>query len=94
MDRAGLRTDPDKVTAMVNFPKPITTTEINKDKENCCSWYRRFIPHFSSLMSPTNDLLKGRKKGQKITWTDAADRAFCDIKQELVSANKVMEFRL
>lgn len=83
--RAGLRTDPDKVTAMVNFPKPKTTTEI-KRFVGMCSWYRRFIPHFSTLMSPINDLLKGRKKGQKITWTNAADKAFCDIKQELVSA--------
>lgn len=80
-----LRTDPDKVATMVNFPRPRTTTEI-KRFIGMCSWYRRFIRDFSTLVSPINDLLKGKKKGQPIIWSDQAEAAFIKIKELLVSA--------
>lgn len=85
VDRQGLRTDPDKVAAMLSYPQPKTATEI-KRFVGLCSWHRRFIPHFSTLMSPINDLLKGKKKGQVTTWNERADEAFNKIKQALVSA--------
>lgn len=80
-----LRTDPNKVSAMLNFPRPTTTTEI-KRFIGLCSWYRRFIKSFSALVSPINDLLKGRKKGQSIDWSPAAEESFIKIKELLVSA--------
>lgn len=85
VDELGLRTDPDKVAAMLNFPQPINTTEI-KRFVGMCSWYRRFVPHFSSLIAPINDLLKGKKKGEKVLWSEEAGVAFDKIKQALVSA--------
>lgn len=80
-----LRTDPDKISAMVNYPRPKTTTEIKRFM-GMCSWYRRFIKDFSKLVSPISDLLKGKKKGQNIQWTDEAESAFIKIKELLVSA--------
>lgn len=85
VDGNGLRTDPEKISTMLNYPRPRTVTEI-KRFVGMCSWYRRFISHFSSLVSPLNDLLKGRKKKQQITWTSEAEDAFVKIKQALVSA--------
>lgn len=85
VDRFGLKTDPVKVSAMVNFPQPKNTTEV-KRFTGLCSWYRRFIPQFSTLMAPINELIKNRKKGQKIFWNPKAQKAFEDIKQALVSA--------
>lgn len=85
VDKYGLRTDSEKISAMVNFPRPRTTTEV-KRFVGMCGWYRRFIPHFSTRMSAINDLLKGKKKGQRLEWSDDAERAFIDIKQALVSA--------
>lgn len=85
IDRKGLRTDPNKVSAMVNYPQPQKYTEV-KRFIGLCSWYRRFIKNFSGLMSPINDLLKGRKKNQPIVWTTAAETSFTQIKQALVSA--------
>lgn len=84
IDGNGLRTDPEKVSAMLNYPRPRTVTEI-KRFIGMCSWYRRFISHFSSLVSPLNDLLKGRKKNQTVEWTSKAEDAFINIKQALVS---------
>ncbi|XP_030767447.1 uncharacterized protein LOC115891183 [Sitophilus oryzae] len=80
-----LRTDPDKVSAMANYPQPRTTTKI-KRFVGLCSWYRHFIKDFSTLMSPINDLLKGRKKGQSIEWNTKAEHSFLHIKDLLLSA--------
>lgn len=85
VDGNGLRTNPDKVSAMVNYPRPTTTTEI-KRFVGMCSWYRRFIPHFSTLMAPLNDLLKGKRKQQSIGWSTEAESAFLSVKRALVSA--------
>lgn len=81
----GLHTDPDKVSAMLNYPRPRTSTEV-KRFTGMCSWYRRFINGFSTLVSPLNDLLKGKKKKQPIVWSPEAEEAFVKIKQALVSA--------
>lgn len=85
VDSQGLRTDGDKVASLVNFARPTTTTEI-KRFIGTASWYRRFIQHFSTLVSPINDLLKGKKKGQAIKWNSAAEDSFLKLKQALVSA--------
>lgn len=80
-----LRTDPEKVSSMLNYPRPTSTTEI-KRFVGLCSWYRRFIKDFSTLLSPLNDLLKGKKKNQKVVWTPEAEASFVKIKELLISA--------
>lgn len=85
VDSEGLRTDPDKVSCMINYPRPTNTTEV-KRFIGMTSWYRKFINHFSTLVSPINDLIKGKKKGQKIAWTTEAENSFVKLKQALVSA--------
>lgn len=81
----GLRTDPGKVSSIVNYPRPSTTTEV-KRFIGFCSWYRRFINNFSALVSPLNDLTKGKKKKQPISWTPEAEASFLKIKEALISA--------
>lgn len=73
------------MSVVVNYPRPTTFTEI-KRFIGLCSWYRRFIDNFSTLVSPLNDLLKGKKKKQKISWSPDAEKSFIDIKQALISA--------
>lgn len=85
VDSLGLRTDSEKVSAMINFPRPTNTTEV-KRFIGTASWYRRFINHFSTLVAPLNDLLKGRKKGQSIKWTLEAETSFLKLKEALISA--------
>lgn len=85
VDSQGLRTSSEKVKAMLNYPRPENTTQIRRFV-GMCSWYRRFIPHFSTLISPLNDLLKGRGKKQSVPWNDKAQVAFDEIKQRLISA--------
>jgi hypothetical protein len=85
IDFARIRTDPDKVAAMTSYRRPNTTTEI-KRFVGLCSWYRRFIADFSTLIAPINELLKGRQKRQKIHWLAAAETSFRKIKEALSSA--------
>lgn len=85
VDQLGLRTDPDKVSAILNYPTPKNTTEIRR-LIGLVSWYRRFIKNFASIAAPISNLLQGRKKGQPIVWTPEADEAFDEIKKSLTSA--------
>jgi hypothetical protein len=85
VNREGLRTDPDKITAMVNYPAPTTTTELKRFL-GLCSWYRRFIPHFSSIVAPLNALLKNKGRKLPITLDQTALKSFRTIKEALVSA--------
>lgn len=85
VDQHGLRTDPEKVSAIVNYPIPTNTTQI-KRLIGLIGYYRRFLKNFSAISSPITDLLHGRKKGQPIVWTPEADEAFKQIKECLTNA--------
>jgi hypothetical protein len=85
VDRKGLRTNDDKIKALVEYPTPRTTTEIKRFL-GMAGWYRRFIPDFSTLVSPILELNKGRAKRQPIKWTLGAENSFLKLKQLLVSA--------
>ncbi|KAK9887659.1 hypothetical protein WA026_023780 [Henosepilachna vigintioctopunctata] len=84
VDQDGLRTDPDKVESILNYPTPTNTTQIRR-LIGLVGYYRRFLKNFSTLCSPISDLLKGRKKGQSIVWTKEADDAFREIKLALTT---------
>lgn len=85
VDQEGLRTDPEKVSAILNYPTPKSTTEVRR-LIGLVSWYRRFIKDFASISAPISGLLQGRKKGQSITWTEEAEGAFGMIKEALTTA--------
>lgn len=85
IDKTGLKTDPEKVECMVNYPIPKNTTQVKRFL-GMCSWYRRFIKNFATVVEPINALLRGRKKGQGIAWSEEADVAFNKIKTALVSS--------
>ncbi|XP_037827518.1 uncharacterized protein LOC119615583 [Lucilia sericata] len=78
----GIHTDPEKVNAVVALPEPTTLKEL-RSFLNTASWYRRFIPNFSTITSPLNILLKKTKKWE---WGDEQRMAFEEIKQKLIEA--------
>lgn len=82
VDECGLRTDPSKVRAVIDFPVPKTSKEV-KMFLGTCSWYRRFIRNFSTIAAPLNALTSSKVK---FIWTSDADRAFVELKNRLVSA--------
>lgn len=81
IDQNGLRTDPEKVEAIINYPIPTSLKQIRRFV-GMTSWYRRFIDNFSELTTPITELTKNKK----FHWTDEANNAFMKLKSALVSA--------
>ena len=46
-----------------------------------CSYYQKFIPHFSDITKCFNDMMK---KGAVFKWTNGCDNAFKLLKEKLM----------
>lgn len=77
-----LQTDPDKVSAVVDFPSPKSVRELRRFL-GMTGWYRRFIANFAEISNPLTELLK---KSKTFSWTDEAQRAFVNLKSRLTTA--------
>lgn len=85
IDSNGLRTDPDKVEAILNYATPTNRKELKRFL-GTATWYRRFVPNFSSIAGPLNKLTSNKKNCASFQWTEEADAAFKKLKECLVSA--------
>jgi hypothetical protein len=56
----GVKPDPNKVRAIKEFPVPKNVTDV-KSFLGLAGYYRKFIPQFSKITKPLNDLLKKDK---------------------------------
>lgn len=85
VDSRGLRTDPEKVEAILNYPTPTCRKDVKRFL-GTATWYRRFVPQFSTIAGPLNKLTSNKKGGPPFKWTPEADAAFLKLKECLVSA--------
>lgn len=79
VNEQGIQTDPEKVRAIAEFPKP-TTVRALRAFLGLASWYRRFVENFAKITPPLTKLLR---KGIKWEWKDSQDRAFQRLKDKL-----------
>jgi hypothetical protein len=77
----GVVVDPEKVTAVANWKRPTSVTEIQSFL-GLASYYRRFIEGFSKIARPMTTLLQ---KDKKFEWTNACERSFCELKKRLTT---------
>ena len=69
----GVSTDPDKIKTVTEWPQPTTVTEV-RSFLGFVSYYKRFIPNFSKVAKPLNQLLQNlegtpsQKKKIKVHW--------------------------
>jgi len=82
VDRRGLRTDPEKIRAVTQWPTPTNIRQI-RQFIGLASWYRRFIRDFSATAAP---LTKLTRKNAKWHWGPEEDRAFQQLKHALTIA--------
>lgn len=78
----GLRMDPQKIEAIVNWAKPTNLTE-TQAYVGFANFYRRFIRDFSKISKP---LVQLTKKDQPFVWTEACQEAFEALKQHVTTA--------
>ena len=64
---------PSKVNTIKNFPTPTTIKQL-QEFHGMVTFYRRYFPGIAEVLTPLNNLLKGKPK--KLEWTTTADVAF------------------
>lgn len=82
VDSGGLHVDIGKVEAILQIQPPRNPTEVRRFV-GMASWYRRFIPNFSSILAPLTRLTH---KNITFTWSEECQQAFDTIRNALVSA--------
>ena len=80
ISKDGIRPPPDRVKAIAEYPVPNNIKELRR-LTGLFNWFRKYIPHFSTIISPLTKLLK---KGQKFIWTKDQDEALNTLKYQLV----------
>jgi hypothetical protein len=78
----GIMVDPSKVKEVLDWKPPTTVSEVRSFLW-LVVYYRRFIPNFSKIVKPVNELLK---KENKYVWSDACDEAFKLLKKLLTTS--------
>jgi hypothetical protein len=85
IDGKGSRPDPSLIKKIVEWPTPRNITEV-RGFVNLASHYRKYIPHFSDIVLPLTDLMKGSpKKGSAILWGGREEESFRNLKKALTT---------
>jgi len=82
VSREGIKVDPAKIEAIMNWERPKTPTEI-RSFLGLAGYYRRFVQDFSRIATP---LTKLTRKNEKFIWNEKCEESFQELKKRLVSA--------
>ena len=87
VSKNGIEVSPSKIKPIVKFPIPTNKTEVRAFL-GLASYYRIFVPNFSKIAAPLNELLRKdlilRWTGDRPDyWTPARDEAFKELKRRL-----------
>ncbi|GFR13365.1 retrovirus-related Pol polyprotein from transposon 17.6 [Trichonephila clavata] len=78
----GVRTDPDKISAVKNWKSPTDVHQL-RSFLGLYIYYRKFVKDFSTIARPLHKLTKAK---QKFIWMDECNNAFNKLKDALTSA--------
>jgi len=78
----GVGTDPEKISAVQDWPVPTDVKEI-RSFLGLASYYRRFVPSFAALAAPLHALTG---KNRKFDRNDSCEDGFRKLKKALVSS--------
>ena len=84
MSESGIKTDPDKISALRSWPVPSNITEL-RSFLGFAGYYRRFVEGYAKIAKPLNDLLIGhctnrkskrKRSPQPFSWGPQQQQAF------------------
>ncbi len=78
----GIATDPKKIEAIKNWPRPQSVKDVQRFV-GLCNYYRRFVQNFAKLAKPLHQLTK---KNVKFEWSSEAENSFKTLKEKLISS--------
>ncbi|GFU63702.1 retrovirus-related Pol polyprotein from transposon 17.6 [Trichonephila clavipes] len=78
----GVRTDPDKISAVKDWNCPTDVHQL-RSFLGLCMYYRKFVKNFSTIARPLHKLTEAK---QKFIWTVDCNNAFNKLKDALTSA--------
>jgi hypothetical protein len=78
----GLATDPEKISAVVEWPRPENQTEV-RSFLGLCSYYRRFVKDFATIASPLHALCG---KSQVFKWTESCEESTVEESVNVVAS--------
>ena len=78
----GIHASPEKVKAVVNWPRPQSVHDV-RSFLGLASYYRRFIHGFSQIAGPLTELTRSKSKWH---WDDAQENSFLALKISLATA--------
>lgn len=77
----GILPDDSKFNAILNYPVPTNADEVRRFVA-FCNYFWKFVPNFSVIANPLNQLLK---KDSKFVWTENCQNAFNILRNSLLS---------
>ncbi|GBM71467.1 Retrovirus-related Pol polyprotein from transposon 297 [Araneus ventricosus] len=78
----GVKTDPEKIKAVVDWPRPETVHDL-RSFLGLCTYYRRFVKNFSTIAKPLYKLTEAKSN---FNWTEECEKSFNSLKQALTSS--------
>lgn len=78
----GVRTDPEKIKAVQEWPIPANKTDV-RSFLGLCAYYRRFVKNFSDIAKPLHRLTEDKRI---FAWDSECDQAFIRLKEHLCTS--------
>ena len=77
----GIKVDPSKIEAVMNWDRPRTPTEV-RSFLGLAGYYRRFVQDFAKIATP---LTKLTRKNDRFIWNEKCEESFQELKTRLVT---------
>ncbi|GBN70393.1 Retrovirus-related Pol polyprotein from transposon 297 [Araneus ventricosus] len=78
----GVKTDPRKIKAVVDWPRPETVHDL-RSFLGLCTYYRRVVKNFCTIARPLHKLNEAKSN---FNWTEECEKSFNSLKQALTSS--------
>lgn len=79
ISKDGIQTDPEKISAVKDWPTPRDKTAVRAFL-GLCSYYRRFVKNFSDVAKPLHQLTEEKRP---FDWNEQCESSFNDLKGRL-----------